>query len=116
MTNEFALDLKLARKKAGFTQRDCAHLLAVHPATLSDLENGKRPPRLAQLCELSLIYGRSFQSLFNEIIETAKHELSDRLQSLPDAPKDWISSVNREYSLDRLAERLDASDTAYETP
>ena len=111
MTHEFALDLKLARKKAGFTQRDCAHLLAVHGATLSDLENGKRHPTLTQICTLSLIYGRSFQSLFNGIIDDVRLELADRLLVLPDAPKSWIGSTNRRHHVEQLTRRLETKGT-----
>ena len=72
MSTEFALDLRLARRKAGFTQRDCAHLLAIPTAILAQLESGKRLPSLVQICTLSVIYGRSFESLFGAILNEAR--------------------------------------------
>ena len=62
MSTEFALDLRLARKKSGLTQRDCAHLLNVHASKVSALEHGKQLPTLIEICTLSLIYGRSFEA------------------------------------------------------
>ncbi|MCB2052416.1 MAG: helix-turn-helix transcriptional regulator, partial [Novosphingobium sp.] len=64
MNTQLALDLRLARRKAGFTQDDAAHLLGVRAPRLSVLEQGRKRPNLVQICTLSLIYGRSFESLF----------------------------------------------------
>ena len=44
MSSQFALDLRLARKKAGYTQDDLAHLLDTHQTVVSQLEHGKRRP------------------------------------------------------------------------
>ena len=44
MSTEFALDLRLARRKTGLTQRDIAHLLANQVTLVSELERGKRLP------------------------------------------------------------------------
>ena len=114
MTTEFALDLRLARRKAGLVQRDCAHLLAIHPGTLSTLEHGGRLPTVNQICTLSLIYGRSFESLFAEIMGTARVDLLRRLETLPTTARKCSATVNRETTLTRLHHRLQDELAAYD--
>lgn len=114
MTTEFALDLRLARRKAGLIQRDCAHLLAIHPGTLSTLEHGGRLPTVNQICSLSLIYGRSFESLFAEIMGEARLNLLRRLDTLPKTARHCSATVNRQATLTRLYHRLQAELAAYE--
>ena len=106
MTTEFALDLRLARRKAGLTQRDTAHLLGLDPAKLSQLEHGKRLPTLTEICTLSLIFGRSFESLFGETMEIARHDLRDRLKTIPSDVRRSAATMNREASLSRLGRQL----------
>ena len=109
MFHEFTLDLKVARKKSGLTQVDCAHLLAIHPSLVSQIETGKRMPTVREICTLSLIYGRSFESLFAGIFTDARSDLRERLTTIPDAPKHWLGRHNRQATLNRLAEHLLAS-------
>lgn len=106
MSTEFALDLRLARRKAGFTQRDCAHLLAISPSVLSQMEGGKRLPSILQICMLSVIYGRSFESLFGFLLDEARAQLRARILSLPEDVRHFAGTRNRDYSIDRLAQRL----------
>ncbi len=113
MSTEFALDLRLARRKAGLTLRDTAHLLNVHKSTLSALEHGKRLPSVEQVCLLALIYGRSFQSLFNEVTEAAKGQLQNQLPSLPEPGKRWLGRIQREKTLTRLSARLSDNDKTH---
>ena len=106
MTNEFALDLRVARRKAGLTQEDCAHLLDVKPSRMSLLERGKAMPSVQEICTLSLVYGRSFESFFGTIFLEAHAGLKRRLATLPDCPKGWLGRFNRQNTLSRLADRL----------
>jgi transcriptional regulator with XRE-family HTH domain len=106
MSTEFALDLRLARRKAGFTQRDCAHLLAIPTAILAQLESGKRLPSLVQVCTLSVIYGRSFESLFGAILNEARAALRSRILNMPDQVRAFAGTRNRDHSIERLAQRL----------
>lgn len=106
MTTQFALDLRLARKKAGLTQREVAHLLALDPAKLSYLEHGKRLPSLIQICTLSLLFGRSFESLFGVIMNQARRKLIERLKSVPPRLRHCAATLNREATLTRLERRL----------
>ena len=106
MSTEFALDLRLARRKAGFTQRDGAHLLAIPTSILSHLESGKRLPSLVQICTLSVIYGRSFESLFAAILTEARTALRIKILNMPDQVRAFAGTRNRDHSIERLAQRL----------
>jgi transcriptional regulator with XRE-family HTH domain len=46
MSTDFALDLRVARRQAGFTQEDVARLLGVTQSQISDLEHGRVLPTL----------------------------------------------------------------------
>ena len=107
MTTQFALDLRLARRKAGYTQRDIAHLLNVQQSAVSDLERGRNLPRLEEIIALSLIYGRSFESLFSELVKEAQTALHKRLANLPDNFRQYAGTLNREHSLKRLKRSLE---------
>ena len=106
MINEFTLDLKVARRRCGLTQADCAHLLNIHPSLVSQIENGKRMPTIRELCILSLVYRRSFESLFAGVVADARRDLHQRLATMPDAPKHWLGRHNRQHTLNALAEQL----------
>jgi len=106
MSSQFALDLRLARKKAGYTQDDLAHLLDAHQTAVSQLELGKRRPSLTEIVDLSLIYGRSFESLFSELMDERKKHLSVRLSTLPKPGRNVMSTFNRPSSLSRFKQRL----------
>ncbi len=105
MSTEFALDLRAARRKAGYTQGDIAHLLDHHQSHVSDLEQGRVRPTLEQIVSLSLIYGRSFESFFGAIMNERRAHLSNRLASLPPG-NDTAGTFNRASSLKKLDQRL----------
>jgi transcriptional regulator with XRE-family HTH domain len=106
MSSQFALDLRLARKKAGYTQEDLAHLLDTHQTVVSQLEHGKRRPSLIEIIDLSLVYGRSFDSFFAEVMAERKKHLSVRLSTLPAPGRKAMSTFNRPGSLARMKRRL----------
>lgn len=108
MSTQFALDLRVARRKAGFTQRDIAHLLDVHQSHVSDLEQGRWRPDLREIVTLSLIYGRSFESLFAEVMQESRERLVKRLERMPTDTRRFIGTQNREASITRLRRRLEA--------
>lgn len=110
MLTDFALDLRLARRKSGLSQQEVAHLLASDQSTLSVLENGTKPPSVRQIVQLSLIYGRTFNSLFDEQMREVKTEMLERLESLPKKKRSHIAMFNRTRSLRKLRERLMKSD------
>lgn len=106
MSTQFAHDLRLARKKAGYTQGDLAHLLGGHQSLVSDLEHGKQRPGLEQIIDLSLIYGRSFESLFAEVMAERRQHLHIRLDGLPELSRKTAHTFNRQGSLSRFRQRL----------
>jgi transcriptional regulator with XRE-family HTH domain len=115
MTTQFALDLRLARRKSGLTGRDLAHLLHRDPGTLSTLEHGKRLPTLFELCTLSLIYGRTFEALYGELFGLARRVLTERLGTLPPLARATATTHHRAATIARLAKRLADEQNRYGT-
>ncbi|PHR96903.1 MAG: hypothetical protein COA78_28165 [Blastopirellula sp.] len=107
MYSSFALDLKAARRKSGLSQLDCGHLLGVDQRRISVLETGKSPPTILEICSLSLIYGRTFESLFGSVFCGSRKKLETRLASLPNNGKSWLRNFNRQHAINRIAKRLD---------
>jgi len=106
MSTQFAADLRLARRKAGYTQGDVAHLLSSHQSLVSELELGRRRPSLEQIIELSLVYGRSFESFFGELLTERQEALLKRLKRLPAVTNTTAHTFNRANSLKLLKRRL----------
>ncbi|PHS21387.1 MAG: hypothetical protein COA84_15890 [Robiginitomaculum sp.] len=108
MYKAFAFDLKVARRKSGLSQSDCAHLLDVDRTKISRLEQGDSPPSIRDICTLSLVYGKSFESLFGTIFEEVREGLQERLTTIPALTGNRISQFNRTNTLNDLASRLNA--------
>ena len=106
MSTEFAFDLRLARRKAGLTQADCAHLLQVSQSRMSALECGQMLPSVVEICTLSIIYGRSFESLFEHILDDARRRLYARLGEMPPHRREDAATYHRSATLERLERRL----------
>ena len=113
MSTEFALDLRLARRKAGLTQSDVAHLIGAHQTLVSELERGRQLPKLEQIVALSLIYGRSFESLFSHLMRAARAAMKSRIVRMPAGVRSYVGTFNRDASIERLARRLADEDNAY---
>lgn len=109
MTELAALDLRTARRNSGLTQNDIAHLLQCSEATIAKLESGRRPPNIGELCALALIYGRSFESLFADVMTGVQEELRSRLRTIPQGGTIARLRANRAHTLERLARRLSVS-------
>ncbi|MES9975047.1 MAG: helix-turn-helix transcriptional regulator [Candidatus Thiodiazotropha sp.] len=114
MSTEFSLDLRLARRKSGLTQKDVAHLLGVYQSVVSDLERGRTIPTLTQIVTLSLLYDRSFESLFSWIMSDARKQLTDRLRTIPEKVRSYAGTFNRDATLSRLRQRLAAVKSKYD--
>ena len=110
MQNEFNLDLKVSRRKAGLTQRDEAHLLDIHPSKVSLMESGKALPNIRDVAALTVIYGRSFESLFQPIVREVQLNVKEHLTNMPASPQRWLLRFNRQHTLDTVAERLEVID------
>ena len=61
---EFALQLKRLRKKAGFTQVELAKMIGVPPNAIIRFEQGASFPNEEQFKELSKIYGVDYDRLY----------------------------------------------------
>jgi len=114
MITEFALDLKTARRKAGLRQRDSAHLIGISQSRLSSYELGKAVPTITEVCALSLVYGRDFDSLLAEGVRDARRSIAQRLATMPPCHEDWCGNRNRQQTLNRLAELLSTHTEMYD--
>lgn len=106
MHHQFSLDLRSARRKAGLTLADCGHLMGGSAKVIRQLEDGQRAPTLTEICTLSLVFGRSFESYFGEILPELRDALSERLATLSHPKERHASTFNRNATLEKLAERL----------
>lgn len=106
MFTQFAHDLCAARRKAGLSARDLSTLLEISDAEVTELEAGKRLPSLLETCKVSLIYNRSFASLYEAIRKTAKRELFQQMPSLLSSAGDDATKFNRDNSFSRLHGQL----------
>ncbi|MHA7773857.1 hypothetical protein [Roseibium sp. M-1] len=75
---------------------------------MSSLETGKVLPTVPEICALSLIFGRTFESLFGAVFEDIRTDLKARLATLPTRNRNWLERFNRKHTLNSLAERLEA--------
>ncbi len=64
-------------------------------------------PSVTDIVTLSLLYGRSFESLFRQVMQEARTGLRQRLRSLPKTARDCVATRNRDHSLERLGRRLE---------
>ena len=106
MYRDFGLDLRLARRSAGYIQSDVAHLLGVEQWLISELERGRRLPNLEQMTGLSLVFGRAFENLFAGLMSASRSTLLQRLDTMPAGVRDYVETRNRKASLQRLRTRL----------
>lgn len=111
MHDEFAVDLKVARRKSGLSQADCAHLLGVDPSVVSKFEAGKAAPSVTQLTILYLVFGDGARTLWSGLVASLQAQLGERLASMPACPANWPDQLNRRNTLNALADRLAGSST-----
>lgn len=107
MTQEFAMDLRTARINSGLRQADCAHLMGADKSRVCRLETGVSQPSVREICMLSMIYGRSFESLFSGIFEDIRGDISLNILTLREPSPDYKRRLNRERTLQKLEDRLD---------
>lgn len=107
MIYEYALDLKVARRKAGLTQADCGHLLGVDPSRISKLEAGKSAPSVVELSILCLVLNTPPGRVQQAIALSHVAPLQERLAAMPACPENWRDQYNRSSTLNGLVERLE---------
>ncbi len=78
------------------------------------MEAGTRTPSIHEICTLSLIYGRSFESLFSGIFREVRKRLNMRLPSLPVASGPVALRLNRQNTIKQLSRRLSEEREGYE--
>lgn len=71
------------------------------------MEQGKTLPSVPEICTLSLLYGKSFESLFGSMFEEANNTLKFQLTTLPVVSNRWLGRFIRQNTLNKLAARLD---------
>lgn len=108
MKYEFSLDLRVARRRSGLTQADCAYLLGIDPTRISKLEAGTTLPTALELSILFLIFEDSAEHMLQNIALYFGHFLKERLRRMPDAPRNWKDTRSRDKTLAVVRERLDA--------
>jgi len=106
MSNQFAQDLRLARRKAGLTQDDVALLVGTQQSAIGAMEKGTQMPSVDQVCLFSLIFGRSFESLFAQSLERGRSVLRENMPCLPAKRQHSAETFNRGLTLKRLELRL----------
>lgn len=110
MPYNFGLDLRVARRKSGLTQKDCAHLLGDSEPRISKLESGAVLPTSRELAILCFIFETETARLNLGIIASESDALNILLGTMPDCPQNWPSRRDRLKTLNGAAERLLALD------
>lgn len=105
MPTQFGLDLRLARRRAGLTQSDCAILIASHTSRISALEAGQYPPTVRELMSLSLVLSRSFEPYFQQEVDIAKRLIARNLDRLGKVAK-TLQTENRDRTINSLRAKL----------
>jgi transcriptional regulator with XRE-family HTH domain len=114
MKTPFNLDLKVRRRKAGLSQGDVAHLIGVHPSKISLLERGRMLPNLKDIAALSVVFGKSFEEFIHAVLSSARHQIAERIHSMPPAPKRWLPRFNRDHTIEVMATELNVQASSYE--
>lgn len=114
MIQEFTLDLRAARRNSGLRQVDCAHLMGVHKSKISNLETGRQRPSVRDICTLSMIYGRSFESLFSGIFDEVRADLAMRLPDVSAPGPHYKRRQNWSRTLRSLGERVEALNPTFD--
>jgi len=109
MQNLIAHDLRVGRKKTGFVQRDVSVLLNISSKEVAALESGEREPSLLQLCQLSVVYNRSFSEYYEQLMREARESLFRNLPDLPESNVEGIQRHNRQNTIARLERGLTAA-------
>lgn len=112
-----ALDLKVARRKAGLLQSDLAHLLGIDRRRVRRLEQGEQLPTVCEVLALSFVYGKPIEALTAGLIDELIGQLVARLRTLPEAAataedEDDEPGFNRAHTLAELARRLEVVSVA----
>ncbi len=106
MIDDFPGDLRVARRKSGLSQADCGHLINASTDQVGKIERGIRLPTLRETIALSVLYGRSFESLHGPMMRDIRRQIMARLDTLPDGPRNHPDALRRGRTLETLSHRL----------
>lgn len=112
MKQNFARDLKAARRRYGLSQADCAHLLKVNQSRISKLEAGTCRPTTFEICALCIVYDETPAQLCRSATAEAIGILRKRISTVPDCTPRWRNRKQRIDTLNDLMHRLAADDTS----
>ena len=104
---EFSQKLIDARRKAGLSQADCAHLLGVSQAHVSRLERGRTVPSVTDLCGVAILFGRTMELLVEPLFKDRALSIRQRLFELPEPHTGWLGRFVRNNALRNLEERVE---------
>ena len=106
METNYALELKVSRRRSGLSQKDVAHLLGISRVRVSKLECGIAVPTPDELTTFCLIYSYSFLSLGGAVMPVLFRTLRDRLETLPNRENYAAGTSRKATTLQTLAKRL----------
>ena len=106
METNYALDLKVARRRSGLSQKDVSHLLGISRVRVSKLECGIAKPTPDELTTFSLIYSRSFLTLSGAVMPVLLRTLRDRLNTFPNRANYAGGTSQKSATLNTLSKRL----------
>lgn len=104
---DFSQSLIDARRKAGLSQADCAHLLGVSQAHVSRLERGRSVPSVTDLCGIAILFGRTMELLVEPLFRDRAMTIRKRLFDLPDVRTGWLGQFVRNNALRNLEARVE---------
>ena len=104
---DFSHCLAEARRKAGLSQDDCAHLLGASQSHISRLELGRAVPCVADLCGVAVLFGRNMEFLVEPLLKERATLIRQRLFDLPEPRAGWLTRFTRANALRILEARVD---------
>lgn len=111
---DFSQNLIDARRKAGLSQSDCAHLLGVSQAHVSRLERGRTVPSVTDLCGVAILFGRTMELLIEPLFKDRALSIRQRLYDLPEPHAGWLARFVRHNALHNLEARVERIIDHYE--
>jgi len=105
--NDFSQCLAGARRKAGLSQVDCAHLLGMSQSRMSRLELGHAKPTVSDLVGVALLFGRSMELMVEPMFQEYATQIHKRLFDLPETNTGWLGQFARNNALAKLEARVD---------
>lgn len=103
---DFSHCLADARRKAGLSQADCAHLLGVSQSHISRLELGRAAPSVTDLCGVAVLFGRTMEFLVEPLFKDRAMTIRQRLFDLPEPRMGWLTQFTRTNALRNLEARV----------